>query len=110
MKARFLTLLLATLASPALADPIYIPPGQCIMVGTQQVCAQVSNATTTPLKADVMYVCRFGMFADSETPELKSFELIQIRVTDQGQKVETNLKNFGINGKDACEKDLAAKG
>ena len=28
---------------------------------------------------------------------------------DSGVKVETNLKNFGINGKDACEKELAAK-
>lgn len=96
-------------AAAAHAEPIYVQPGQCIMVGSQQVCAMAQPGTLQPAKSDVIYVCRFGKYADAETPEMKTWELIQLRVNDSGTKVETNLKNFGINGQEACEKDKAQK-
>ncbi len=98
-----------TAATAMAAEPIYIQPGQCIMIGGQQVCAQVQAGSNLPVKSDVLYVCRFGEFKDSETPEMKSFALFQIRVNDHGNKVETYIKNFGMNGKDACERELAEK-
>lgn len=102
-------MILATSSAMA-AEPIYIQPGQCILVGGQQVCAQVqAQGGAVPVKSDILYVCRFGEFKDSETPEMKSFALFQIRVNDRGTKVETYIKNFGMNGKDACEREIAEK-
>ena len=90
----------------AFADPIYVQPGQCIFVGTQQVCAVAADSEAKQIQRR-LHVCRYGDYKDSEVPELKSHALIEIMVTNEGKKIETPIKNFGSNGKAACEKELA---
>ncbi len=109
MKLRYFLAVFLPFATSARAEPIFIQPGQCIMVGSQQVCAQAGPGGVQPVKSDVMYVCRFGKHEGSETPEMKSWALIQVRVNDSGTKVETQIKNFGMNAQDACEKAAAAE-
>lgn len=90
----------------ASADPIYVQPGQCIFVGSQQVCAMEAGSAPKEIQRR-LHVCRYGHYKDSEVPELKSHALIEIMVTNEGKKIETAIKNFGSNGKAACEKELA---
>jgi hypothetical protein len=95
--------------SPAFAETVFIQPGQCIVIGTQQVCAMKPDAVTEPTAAKTIYVCRYGMHKDAEVSNMKSHQLFQVVVKPDGSKSEIALKNFGMNGKDACEKDAEAK-
>lgn len=107
-----LALFAALFPAAASAQTIFVLPGQCINVGAQQVCGQAAAGPGTavqPTKSEVMYLCRFGKYEGSETPEMKSWVLFQVRVNDNGTKVETQIKNFGMNAQDACEKAAAAE-
>lgn len=97
--------LLTTAASVANADPIYLQPGQCILVGSQQVCAMKTDAVEPKVAPQTLYVCRYGMHSDSEVPDLKSYSLVQIITSSSGVKSEVKLKNFGQNGGEACERE-----
>lgn len=97
-------------SSAAFAEPIYLQPGQCILVGSQQVCALQTSAVSTAGEPQTLYLCRFGLHKGSEIPDMKSFEMFQVVIQPNGQKIETALKNYGMNGKDQCEKDAEAKG
>jgi hypothetical protein len=90
-----------------LANPIYLQPGQCIVVGSQQVCAIKPDATSTTSVASekTLYACRYGQFKDADVTNVKTYELVQVLFKPDGSKTEVELKNFGINGKDACEKE-----
>lgn len=112
MMKRFAPLALLASSFPAVASAqtIFVLPGQCINVGAQQVCGQAAPGTAIqPAKSDVMYLCRFGKYEGSETPEMKSWALFQVRVNDNGTKVETLVKNFGMNAQEACEKAAQAE-
>ncbi len=101
--------LLALPAGPALAgDPIYLQPGQCILVGGQQVCA-LGSPQMADLKPRYLYVCRYGMQAGAELTDLKSYSLFQVRVGPDGSKTETMVKSFGPNDKGPCEKEAAKR-
>jgi hypothetical protein len=89
------------------ADPIYVQPGQCIMVGTQQVCAQVQNpAVTTPdQEPKTIFTCVYGKHEGSDLPSLKSYALVQTLLGPKGRKTEMVIKNYGVEGKGDCEKE-----
>lgn len=102
----------------ALAEPIYIQPGQCIGVGNQQVCALQTNPaaalpSATPAGAGdqttTLYTCRYGLHSDAEVPDVKSYALVQVIIKPDGKKIETNLKNYGLHKKAECEKDADAR-
>lgn len=110
---RRLALSLFALSSAAAAEPIYLQPGQCILVGSQQVCAlQTSTAAGTTIGSDVqtIYACRYAIHKDAETSDIKSYALFQIVTRGDGRKTETSLKNYGMAKAD-CEKeaDLRSK-
>jgi hypothetical protein len=102
---RLMVPLLGLFATMALADPIFISPGQCIMIGSQQVCATRSEGPAPEAK-HIIHVCRYSDYKDSEIPSLKSYALIEVVINDSGRKTETITKNFGPNGREACEQEL----
>jgi hypothetical protein len=92
-------------ARTAAADPIYLRAGQCIIVGTQQVCAMAADVPVDS-KQQILYVCRYGMMPGAELSDLKSYALFQVQVNGQtGAKSETIVKNYGPNDKEICEKE-----
>ena len=87
------------------AEPIYLQPGQCIVVGSQQVCAMKPDGIQAP-ETRTEYACRYGLFKGSEVADLKSYELVQILIKPDGSTSEVSLKNFGLNGKEACDQEV----
>lgn len=87
------------------AATIFVNPGQCIFVGTQQVCALDAAAAVSSEPDNVLYVCRYGMHEGSEVAGIKSYAVVQVAIKSNGAKLETPVKNYGQNAKDACEKD-----
>lgn len=93
----------------ALADTVNIRPGQCIMIGGQQVCALACDGTTmgmvpTPSPRIITNsVCKFG--AVDEDDKIKGYGHYLIRINPDGSKVENLLKNFGPAGKQECERE-----
>lgn len=105
----FAGVILANILAPgALATPIYLKAGQCILVGTQDVCAmaadQPGNATG---KLTTLNLCRYGLHPGAEIPNLKNHALFQVVTTSTGSKTETLIRQYGINDsdKDACQKE-----
>ena len=97
--------LTALFAGAAHADPIYLQPGQCIMVGAQQVCAMSADQATAVLKPTILWTCRYGNHQGSEVPDLKNYALYQVRIDPSGAKNETLVKSYGPNDKKICEKE-----
>ena len=104
-------ILLGSLAGStvALGQTIFVKPGQCVQVGAQQICAQITGSEGTagdsnPI-VETVFNCRLGEYKDSEFPNLKTHALFKVYVYKDGKKVETQLQNFGLHGKDACEKE-----
>jgi len=100
--------------SNAQMAPIYLKPGQCILVGGQQVCALMedkkgvdSSGAEIP-KPLYMKVCKWGA-ADDAHEGVKGYGLYQIVVKDDGAKVETLLKSYGPVDQAGCEKDAKSK-
>ena len=112
-----LATLLANSQPAQAAKTIFISPGQCIVLGSQQICALNQNnlqppGSVQPVPAEpprVLHLCRYGHYQESEVPDLKSYQLIEVTVAATGITREINIKNFGPNGKDACEKELKEK-
>jgi hypothetical protein len=90
----------------ALADAIFIKQGQCIVVGTQQVCAIKDDDTKVPSinQNRAMSICKFGSY-DSDEPKVKGYSLFLVQIKEDGSKTETLIKNFGPAGKEDCEKE-----
>ncbi|MGE0174733.1 MAG: hypothetical protein AB7T49_18215 [Oligoflexales bacterium] len=90
----------------AMADAIFIKPGQCIVVGTQQVCAIKEDGPATPTinQNRALTICKFGSY-DSEEPKTKGYALFLVQVKEDGSKTETLIKSFGPAGKADCEKE-----
>lgn len=102
------TLAFGALATTAHAEAIMLSPGQCIMIGSKEVCAMSSGGTVASQKPQkTQHVCRFGKHADSEVGNLKTYQLIEIVTQANGYKSETPIKNFGNIDKEGCEKEAA---
>ncbi len=92
-------------------EPVYLRPGQCVIVGAQQVCAMQVDATTaaTPkVTATKLASCRYGERIDDAN--LKGWTLYQVVIGDDGKKTETAVKSFGNfdSDKAECERERAA--
>jgi hypothetical protein len=95
-------------AAVARADAIYIKPGQCILVGAQQVCALAADVPGAPSHTtSVLHLCQYGIHPGAEVANLKTYAVMQVMMRDDGAKVETPLKHYGMNDADkaACEKE-----
>jgi hypothetical protein len=79
-------------------SPIYLKPGQCLVVGSQEVCAMQSDATapTAPVaKATVVHTCRYGDLENPDVKDAKGWSHIMITLKEDGSKVETIVKSYG---------------
>lgn len=96
-------------ASAAQSSPIYLKPGQCILVGSQEVCAmQGDSPTANKVAQDVVHVCRYAMNPGAEISNIKNYAVVRITTTVSGAKSDTILKQFGISDGDkaACEAEV----
>lgn len=92
-------------------SPIYVKPGQCILVGSQEVCAlQADTAPSTSSRSPtVIHSCHYG---DLERPDTqgasKGWNHMMITLKDDGSKVETLVKSYGPldEHKKECELDV----
>ena len=105
---------LFTTAATAQVSPIWLKPGQCILVGGQQICAQIEDKSgTNPLvpekpKVTVMNICKWGA-ADDAHEGVKGYGLYRVMIKEDGTKVETLVKSYGPVDQEGCEKDAKAK-
>ena len=86
-------------------ETIYIKPGQCVMVGAQQVCATSADAAATA--GEVTYACRFAEHRGGDLPGYKTYGLVKLTTGANGKVTETLIKDFGLKGKEKCD-DAAA--
>lgn len=117
MKSLFAALAATLFAPAALAvEPVYLSPGQCILVGGQQICALASDAqahggapATGIIHTD--HLCRYALHANSETPDVKNYAVVRVDTMANGKKIEMVLKQYGVGDADKanCEKDAAAR-
>ncbi|NDE17309.1 hypothetical protein EBZ80_20500 [bacterium] len=84
-------------------DPVYLQPGQCVMVGAQQVCAMKPDASATPAPNEVNYVCRYSEHKGGDLPGYKTYGLVKVTTRADGSSREILIKDFGIRGKEKCE-------
>lgn len=92
---------------------VMVRPGQCIIVGTTEVCAslptpeQCNQTSNGQVQANVnterSFICRYAMHPNQEVPNLKTYALIRTTTNDLGRKDEIMVKNYGITDKAACE-------
>lgn len=93
-------------ANLALAgEPIYVQPGQCVMVGSQQVCAMKGDATVAP--GEVTYACRYSEHKGGDLPGYKTYGLVKIVGKADGSSSEVLIKDFGMKGKEKCDEAAA---
>lgn len=98
-----------SIGSAVSADTIYISPAQCVdVIGSQRVCATsnspiVDSAAKAANQQRTHYVCNYGKHEGSTVPDIPSYALVEILIQANGNKVETVLRDFGNNGKKACE-------
>jgi hypothetical protein len=118
MKLPFAALAVSLLAPAALAvEPVYLSPGQCILVGGQQICALASDAQAhggAPAAPGVIHtdhVCRYALHAHSETPDVKNYAVVRVDTLGNGKKIEMIQKQYGVGDADkaSCEKDAASR-
>ena len=79
-------------------SPIYVKPGQCILVGSQEVCAlQAESAqTATSSLPTVLHTCSYGNLDHPENHgATKGWRRLMIRVKEDGTKIETIMKSYG---------------
>ena len=88
-------------AGLAVGSPIYLKAGQCVIIGTQEVCAMTPD-TAAPNKStsDVVHICRYALNPGAEIPNLKNYAVVRITTTASGSKTEAILKQFGISDSD----------
>ena len=106
----FLSLFLILSSGYAHAS-VMVRPGQCIIVGTTEVCATLptpeqctqSNNGQVNINTEHSFICRYAMHPNQEVPNLKTYALIRTTTNDLGRKDELMVKNYGISDKAGCE-------
>ncbi len=96
-------------ASPVFSDTIHIEPGQCIMVGAQQICAASRDEYSGrviknhPPKIVSKASCRFGAAYENDKT-IKGYGLYVLRMNKKdNSKNETLIKTFSPAEKAECE-------
>jgi hypothetical protein len=90
---------------------IWLQPGHCIVVGSQQVCSVKSgeNGKTDPAapKNRQMHICKNGITHESD-PMMKGWGHVVVTVNPDGKKLgQEVIKTYGPLGKAECEADVA---
>lgn len=89
---------------------IWLQPGHCIVVGSQQVCAVKpgdSSGDASASKNKQTHVCKNGI-KDEADPNLKGWAHVVITTSPEGKKLSQEvIKTYGPVGKQECEADLA---
>ena len=90
-------------------SPIYVKPGQCILVGSQEVCALQTDAApaSKPPRPTVIHTCRYGELEKPEVKDAKGWSYVMITLKDDGSKIETIVKSYGPldEHKKECEEE-----
>lgn len=79
-------------------SPIYLKPGQCLVVGSQEVCAMQADAPASAppvAKPTIIHTCRYGDLENPDVKDAKGWSHIMISLKDDGSKVETMVKSYG---------------
>jgi hypothetical protein len=90
---------------------VMVRPGQCIIVGTTEVCASLptpeqctpTSSGQVNINTEHSFICRYAMHPNQEVPNLKTYALIRTTTNDLGRKDEMMVKNYGISDKAGCE-------
>jgi hypothetical protein len=90
---------------------IWLQPGHCIVVGSQQVCAvKPADGAGTDANAPKnrqMHLCKNGLAHESDTT-LKGWAHVIVTVNPDGKKIAQEvIKTYGPLGKKDCEADVA---
>lgn len=88
---------------------IWLQPGHCIVIGSQQVCAVKpgENGTAATQTNKQTHVCKDGI-KDEADPNLKGWGHVVITTSPAGKKLSQEvIKTYGPLGKKECEADLA---
>ena len=96
------------------ADTIYLKPGQCIIIGNQQVCAmeldKVSAVNPSTQKATYIFRCKYAKHPGSDFVDLKTYAVVRIQTKNGSNAAEEIvIKDYGPNKKAECEKDAEQK-
>jgi hypothetical protein len=107
-KALMIGSVLLSFTGVARAGSVMVRPGQCVIVGTTEVCASLPTADNCAqakeqAKADHIFSCRYDLHPHPEMPGLKSYALVRTTVNEYGKKTDVIIKNFGISDKAGCE-------
>lgn len=100
------------LSSLIKANVIYLKPGQCIVVGNQQVCAMEldKSAKLQNQKEKYIFRCKYAKHPGSDFVDLKTYAVVRIAVKNDGNtSEEIVIKDYGPNKKAECEKDAEQK-
>ena len=112
MKLALGTMLLVCAGLAAAEDrTIWLQPGNCIVVGNQQVCAAKSGDGTSAEKPanKQTHVCKNGI-QDEADANLKGWGHVIITTGPDGRKIsQETIKTYGPLGRKACETDIAGK-
>lgn len=90
------------------SETVYLKPGQCLLIGSQQVCALQQDQThpiepkgpPPPIKVSQ---CRWGAFDDTDK-KAQGWAHFLVTVQENGTKTETMIRYFGPADKEGCEK------
>ncbi len=92
---------------------IWLPPGHCIVVGSQQVCAvKPADAPGTGTDGNApknrqMHLCKNG-FAHEADASMKGWAHVIVTVNPDGKKLgQEVIKTYGPLGKKECDADVA---
>lgn len=94
---------------------IWLPPGHCIVVGSQQVCA-VKPSEPAPGSTDSaanknrqMHLCKNGIVHESD-PSLKGWAHVIVTISPDGKKLgQEVIKTYGPLGKKDCDAAVATE-
>lgn len=92
---------------------IWLPPGHCIVVGSQQVCAvKPADQPTTPGNGSApknrqMHLCKNGIVHEAD-PSLKGWAHVIVTISPEGKKLgQEVIKTYGPLGKKDCDAAVA---
>lgn len=111
------TIMITPVALAQTWNTIHLKPGQCVLIGNQQVCAMMPDATTgnipvptaTPDPGKTRFACRYATHKEAEVSDVKTYAVIENTSYANGHKDTNFIKGYGMTGKAECEKDADAR-
>ena len=112
--ANLIIILLLTFGTGVLQAAIFVRPGQCVTVGSTEVCASLPDQaqcvqTQVATNGDHIFTCQYDLHPHAEMPGLKTYALVRTTVPASGKPIDTIIKNYGITDKLTCESEAEKK-